>query len=98
MNTTPDSPSKEFEESIEEKVSPQSPERARIDEETTNFKKGDNQVVDEEIEKDRGDQVDHRFLEGIAIKGRGWKRLKYMFTLVGIAISIITRYFLVYSF
>lgn len=98
MNTTPDSPSKEFEEGTEGKESPQSPDRGLPDDETKNFKKGESQTEIEENEGDQNIPVEDRFLEGIAIKGRGWRRLKYMFTLVGIAISIITRYFLVESF
>ena len=37
------------------------------------------------------------FLDRIAIKGKGWKRMKVLFIFVGIAISIVTRFSLVRS-
>jgi hypothetical protein len=96
MNTTPDTP-KAFDDTGEEKVCPQSPGSNLAEEDNTDFEKAEVEVLRAESGKDEPNQEEDRFLESIAIKGKGWKRLKYMFTMVGIAISIITRYFLVDS-
>ena len=95
MNTTPDTSPKEFDESIEEKGDPETPEKVTVVEDTVHFKRVEIQVRQHGHEIIEQIHVEDRFLSRIAIKGRGWKRLKYIFTLVGIAISIITRYFLV---
>lgn len=50
-----------------------------------------------EIEREVPHEIDDEdpFLDRIAIKGKGWKRMKVMFIIVGIAISIVTRFGLV---
>lgn len=97
MNTTPDTPTKEFDENNEDKDTALTPDKVPVEDETSHFKKSEVQVIDDQFEQDQAIQVEDRFLESIAIKGRGWRRLKYVFTVVGIGISIITRYFLVKS-
>lgn len=52
-----------------------------------------------ELEREIPHEIDDEdpFLDRIAIKGKGWKRMKVMFIFVGIVISIVTRFGLVSS-
>lgn len=55
------------------------------------------ETFDIEAEHEREVREEDIFLEKLAIRGVGWKRLKYMWTFIGIIIAILTRLFLVRS-
>jgi hypothetical protein len=95
MNTTPENAGKSFDEETLEKESFGNKTKKSTEEDSNDMKVDVPESFDVEAEHEREVQEEDRFLEKLAIRGVGWRRMKYLLSALGVTITIITRFFLV---
>lgn len=94
MNITPDSPAKGYDTEADHPSLQQTPEK-RPEDEQTSFRPSPANHQEIEDQQSSNASEEDPWLERIALKGKGWKRLKLSLTVIGIIVSIVVRFFLV---
>ncbi len=94
MNITPESPSKGYDTEADNPTSQPTPEK-KIEEERVSFRPSPRNHQENEDHQSSNASEEDPWLERIALKGKGWKRLKLVLIVSGIIVSIVVRFFLV---